>query len=467
MHQDKINYLLQRYMSGQLTERESRELLQATGKEHESELLSIIQEMMEAEAIKAPEVDAATLKTAFDRVISVDKTGKTGGAGKTGKAGRTRDTGGTGDTGGTKDTGISGDAGGTGDIGGTGDAWGAAGKIGPGADREEAAAGERRAFPEKPSGTISRRLVTAVAAVFILALGTAVYLLSFPKPLKERERTAPVAILKNDVAPGGNKAVLTLSDGSQIVLDSATEGVLSRQGNSKVLKLSNGQLAYTSNGRSLNDASQPVYNTISTPRGGQYQLVLADGTKVWLNASSSLRYPVAFSGKERSVRLTGEGYFEVAKNEAMPFKVNVNTMEVDVLGTHFNVNAYSDEPTVKTTLLEGAVKIVNEHSASILSPGEQAQVNKEGQFHITSQVDLDGIVAWKDGYFQFNQADLKSIMRQISRWYDVDIRYEGEIPERKFGGEISRTSNMSEVLKILDMSQVHFRIEGKTLILTP
>jgi ferric-dicitrate binding protein FerR (iron transport regulator) len=387
-------------MSGQLTESECRELLQATGKEQEAGLLELLQEMMEAEATAPQEetapqsIDADTLKRAFDRVIAV--------------------------------------------------------------------------APARSSGRISPRLVVAAAAILILALGTSVYFLPLRKPTKEIVQTASVQTFKNNVAPGGNKAILTLSDGSQIVLDSATNGLLSNQGNSKILKLNSGQLAYEAASSFKRQASgEATYNSITTPRGGQYQLVLADGTKVWLNASSSLRYPVAFTGKERSVELTGEGYFEVKQNEAMPFKVKVNTMEVDVLGTHFNVNAYADESMVKTTLLEGAVKIKNSHSANILSPGQQAQLSKDGSLKIVSQVDMDEVIAWKDGYFQFNQSDLKSIMRQISRWYDVDIRYEGEIPERKFGGDIARTANISEVLNILKLSQVHFRIEGKTLVLMP
>jgi ferric-dicitrate binding protein FerR (iron transport regulator) len=308
-------------------------------------------------------------------------------------------------------------------------------------------------------------------------LGTGVYLWPILHPTQKTIKKVPATVAKNDVAPGGNKAVLTLSDGTQIVLDSAMNGVLSSQGNSKVLKLNSGQLAYTANGESLKGSSVKggaekgnrslVYNTITTPRGGQYQLVLADGTKVWLNASSSLRYPVAFTGPERRVELSGEGYFEVVKNAAMPFRVRANDMDVDVLGTHFNVNAYADETAIKTTLLEGAVKVTSLVSSHILSPGQQAQLNKEGLLHIVSAVDLEEVVAWKEGYFQFNQADLKSIMRQISRWYDVDIRYEGEIPNRQFGGDISRTANVSEVLNILKMSQVHFRIEGRTIVLTP
>jgi ferric-dicitrate binding protein FerR (iron transport regulator) len=403
MHKDKINHLLQQYMGGQLTESECRELLRATGKDGEAGLLEILQEMMEAEAANPRSIDANTLKTAFDSVIAVDKSREIG----------------------------------TDPI-------------------------------ERPSGRISRRLFTGIAAAVILALGTCLYFLSLHKPSKEVAKITPAPSLKNDVPPGGNKAILTLSDGSQIALDSATTGVLPNQGNTRILKIKSGQLAYqTTASDKRQAASEVAYNTISTPRGGQYQLVLADGTKVWLNASSSLRYPVAFAGKERSVELTGEGYFEVEKDEAMPFKVKVNAMEVDVLGTHFNVNAYSDESTIKTTLLEGAVKIKNSHAANILSPGQQAQIAEDGRISIVNNVDMDEVVAWKDGYFQFNQADLKNIMRQISRWYDVDIRYEGGIPDRKFGGDISRTANISEVLNILKISQVHFRIEGRTLILTP
>ena len=427
MHKDRINHLLQQYMNGQLTESERRELLKATGKEGEAGLLEILQEMMEAEAANTRRIDADTLKTAFDRVIAVDKSRE------------------------AKAIEYS--------------------EIEPGTEDKRwpfSAIRNQDSSVRRPSGRISPRLITGIAAAVILALGTCLYFLSLHKPSKEVAKTTPAPSLKYDVPPGGNKAILTLSDGSQIVLDSAATGVLSNQGNSRILKINSGQLAYKTAAGGRLSASGPIaYNTISTPRGGQYQLMLADGTKVWLNASSSLRYPVAFSGKERSVELTGEGYFEVEKNEMMPFKVKVNTMEVDVLGTHFNVNAYSDESAIKTTLLEGAVKIKNSHASNTLSPGQQAQLTKDGQINIVNKVDMDEVVAWKDGYFQFNQADLKNIMRQISRWYDVDIRYEGEMPDRKFGGDISRTANISEVLNILKVSQVHFRIEGKTLILTP
>ncbi|HQW45168.1 MAG TPA: FecR domain-containing protein, partial [Chitinophagaceae bacterium] len=266
---------------------------------------------------------------------------------------------------------------------------------------------------------------------------------------------------KNDVAPGGNKAILTLADGSTIILDNAANGSLTEQGNTKVIKLDDGQLAYNT----LNEKpTEIVYNTISTPRGGQYQLTLADGTKVWLNAASTLRFPATFSGNERKVELTGEGYFEVAKNAAMPFKVSVNNMTVEVLGTHFNINSYSDEASIKTTLLEGAVKVTNGDAVQMLSPSNQAQLTADGEIRLNRNVDIEDVVAWKNGIFNFSGTAIENIMRQISRWYDLDVSYEGAISKETFSGVVSRNSNLSQVLKIMEQAGVKFKIEGKKII---
>jgi ferric-dicitrate binding protein FerR (iron transport regulator) len=274
----------------------------------------------------------------------------------------------------------------------------------------------------------------------------------------------PADVLKNDAAPGGNKALLTLADGSTINLDSAQNGLLAKEGNAAITKTADGRLAYND----FNSSQvKPVYNLLSTPRGGQFQLTLPDGSKVWLNAASSIRYPTAFIGSERNVEVTGEVYFEVIKNASMPFRVKVNDLTVEVLGTHFNINAYSNEPAIKTTLLEGSVKIGNHNDSAILKPGQQAQINKVAALKVLNNIDVDEVMAWKNGFIAFKSADIKTIMRQLSRWYDVDIVYNGNIGERNFTGEIPRSENLSEVLKILQASNIHFKIENKKLIVMP
>lgn len=300
----------------------------------------------------------------------------------------------------------------------------------------------------------------AAAAIFLIG-AFAIYRFVIEQP-SANTPIAKTQIVKDDIAPGGNKAILTLADGSTIILDNAANGDLTNQGNTKVIKL-DGQLAYTTNGKT----TEVIYNTISTPMGGQYQLVLADGSKVWLNAASSLRFPANFIGSERKVELTGEGYFEVAKNATMSFKVDVaGKGEVEVLGTHFNINAYSDEASINTTLLEGSVKVkaLSSDKSLLLSPGHQAQLNTNGQITINSRPDIDQVMAWKNGKFYFGNAmDIKDVMRQISRWYNVDIKYLKPI-ELHIGGGISRDVNLSDVLKMLEATGVlKFWVEDKTI----
>jgi len=304
--------------------------------------------------------------------------------------------------------------------------------------------------------------VPAAAAVILILLSAGTYFIFISKSSKQEiVKTEPIKPqLKNDIAPGGNKAVLTLADGSTIILDSAANGTLTQQGNTKIIKLSNGQLAYNQ----LNEKpGEPLYNTISTPRGGKYQIVLVDGTKVWLNAASSLRFPASFVGKERNVELTGEGYFEVTKNTEMPFTVTVNDLQVNVLGTHFNINAYNDETSVKTTLLVGSVRVVNKESTVSLKPGQQAQ-QKDKALMVINNVDVEKVISWKTGFFEFDNTDLATIMRQISRWYNVDVRYEGKQSSETFGGRISRDLYLSNILSMLETNGVKFRLEGKNLI---
>jgi ferric-dicitrate binding protein FerR (iron transport regulator) len=263
-----------------------------------------------------------------------------------------------------------------------------------------------------------------------------------------------------NILPGGDKAVLTLGDGTQIELDNAADGKLVDQSGIAVVNIK-GQLAYHVEGQT----PEVLYNTVTTPRGGQYQVVLADGSKVWLNATSSLRFPTAFTGNERNVELTGEGYFEVAPDASRQFNVKVNDINVRVIGTHFNINSYSDEPAVKTTLLEGKVLISKGSRAVNLTAGQQAIVAAgENTITVSRDFDQEGVMAWKNGYFHFEGANLQELLRQISRWYDVEVEYKGTPANRKFSGEIARTANFDEVIKVLRESGVQFILIGKKLI---
>lgn len=321
---------------------------------------------------------------------------------------------------------------------------------------------KKRIQPDQDIKPIKRipiyRWWAAAAISLLLASGSYFYFRrSYQKQIAKTE-TQPG--IKNDVAPGGNRAVLKLADGTQIILDSANNGTLTQQGNTKIIKLNNGELAYSPSG----DEGKVLYNTISTPKGGQFQIVLSDGTKVWLNAASSLKFPASFAGKERNVELTGEGYFEVAKNPSMPFNVTVGEMKVQVIGTHFNINAYNDEAIIKTTLLEGSVKVsTSDYQSAVLKPNQQAQLQTTNyKLQTVNNVDVSEAMAWKDGFFEFEDMEIPVIMRQIERWYDVSIEYKHTGDTEKFGGRISRNLSLASVLKLLD---VRFRLEGNKLII--
>lgn len=302
-----------------------------------------------------------------------------------------------------------------------------------------------------------------VAAALLLLIASSVVFLNLGK--KETTYSSnPARVIEQDRLPGGDRAVLTLSDGRTILLDSASNGMLAHQGATDVIKKDDGQLVYNSADGQSNEIA---YNTLQTPRGGQYKITLPDGTKVWLNAASSLKYPVVFVGNERKVEITGEAYFEVAKDAAKPFKVQLNNMEVEVLGTHFNINGYTDEDAVKTTLLEGKVKVLASNTAKYLAPGQQAQLKSSGNIDVTNDVNLEETVAWKDGNFQFESSDIKTVMRQLARWYDVEVSYKGTI-NKHFVGSISRDVKLSQVLSMLQQTgEVKFKIEGKNLIVMP
>jgi hypothetical protein len=274
---------------------------------------------------------------------------------------------------------------------------------------------------------------------------------------------------KHDVEPGGNKAILTLADGREISLTDAGNGQIAKEAGVAITKNASGQLVYTVIG---SGKSEMAYNTITTPRGGQYQVNLPDGTSVWLNAASSIKFPTSFANvKDRKVELKGEAYFEVFKNKNLPFIVVTDKQEVEVLGTHFNINSYDDETSVKTTLLEGSVKVSlfkggNKTISRFLRPGEQANVEHQAGSLEIVKANIDQVMAWQKGFFHFEADDLQSVLRQLSRWYDVDVIYEVSHNDDEFMGDIPRNVKLSEVLKILEFGGVHFKIDGKKLIVT-
>jgi transmembrane sensor len=335
-------------------------------------------------------------------------------------------------------------------------------------------AGEERAgdvgdsFPEKKgllrSINYSVRRWSVAAILLVLIGGGAVLFLRRREVRPEVTITAKPAI---QIQPGANKATLTLSNGQQIVLNSLHNGTIGQQGNIQVIKLDSGQLAYarpTAGSPADQLAREPIYNTITTPRGGQYQVILADGTKVWLNAETSLRFPTAFTGKDREVELTGEAYFEVKADKDKPFLVRAGQTETRVLGTSFNIMAYSDEGTVKTTLLNGAVKMALGQQSALLQPGVQGHYDDSKGIIATRAVNTRAVVAWKDGYYFFDRTPVQSVMRQIARWYDVTIVYQGAPPQDEIVGKLPRTADVKEVLHLMELIGIHFKIEGNMIV---
>jgi len=301
------------------------------------------------------------------------------------------------------------------------------------------------------------------AAVLVVAAGIGLFMRA-KKNVPQPVVVAKQQPLPHDVPPGGNKALLTLADGSTIILDSANNGALAQQGGTKVLKINAGQLSYKTGTAAL---GQVLFNTIATPRGGQYEVTLADGTEVWLNAASTLRFPTAFAGNTREVELTGEAYFEVAKNPAKPFHVKVNQMDVQVLGTHFNIMAYGNEPAVKTTLLEGKVTVTNNGQTQQLVPGQQAALNGTNGFTVRD-VNTDFAVAWKNGLFRFKETNIREIMRQVERWYDVEVDFKALADDQDYTGIVPRTQNVSALLQMLQLTgTVHFTVEGRKITVQP
>lgn len=305
----------------------------------------------------------------------------------------------------------------------------------------------------------------AAAASIILLLGTGTFYITNPK-----KEIIPIAAKPKEIAPGGNRGILTLSNGKQIVLsDISVTDTIAKEGKKEEVTIkmnANGVITYTINPDAVvakEDANS--FNTLSTPTGGQYNIVLADGTKVYLNAVSSIKYPTQFNGNQRVVEVEGEAYFEVAKNKNKPFIVKTSNQTIEVLGTHFNVHAYANEPVVKTTLLEGSVAITYKNQKALLKPGQQSNVS-DNKIAIR-EVDTEAAIAWKNGRFKFDNADLKSVMKQLERWYGINVEYRGDVSEARFNGGTFRNKNLSEVLKVLELSNIKFKVEGKTIIVYP
>ena len=302
----------------------------------------------------------------------------------------------------------------------------------------------------------------AASVLIVLSVGTYFWLNSErsinPQPV--------VAEQTKNIQPGMDGAILTLADGREVSLDSLKNGVVALQGGATA-KVENGVLVYEGVGDEI------MYNRMSTPRGRQYQLTLPDGTGVWLNAASSIRYPTVFAGKERKVEISGEAYLEVVKDKEKPFLVSINGQTaIEVLGTKFNVNAYADEHSINTTLLEGSIQVKNDQDINsrklVLKPGQQAQIPQHRiGISVIDGVDLEQVMAWKNGFFQFEKTDIRIVMRQLARWYDIEVVYDGDVEQRTFSGTIRRNMSMSKMLDFLNLSDIHAKVENGKLIIQP
>jgi transmembrane sensor len=318
----------------------------------------------------------------------------------------------------------------------------------------------------RPQPAIYRPLVKrpwfriAMAATILAAvLGSWLWLAA---PAEDPANKKALPAITNDIPPGKEGAILTLADGKQIMLDTVKDGSL-LQVNGIEVEVKNGQLLYLQH-----KSSAIAWHTMSTPKGRQFQLKLPDGSQVWLNAASSIRYPSSFTGHERKVEIEGEAYLEITKDKSKPFIVTTARQKVEVMGTSFNINAYPDEDRERTTLLEGGVKVAssNADNTALLQPGQQAVSN--GNAVTVNPADIDEVMAWKNGFFHFVNADVPTVMRQLQRWYNIEVSYEGKIPVREFQGKMQRDLNLSELLSLLEKADLHVRMEGdKKLVVTP
>ncbi|NOW99029.1 FecR family protein [Mucilaginibacter sp. SG564] len=324
---------------------------------------------------------------------------------------------------------------------------------------------DNRKVVQLPRRKVARYRWLQVAAVFVAVLFAGIFFIQ----RKKNHETGTVKLtnkVQPPILPGGNKAYLTLANGSRIVLDDAKNGKLATRPGVTVSKTGNGMLVYHFTNTNNNTAATPEFNTITTPRGGQYQVVLEDGTRVWLNAASSIKFPQAFTGATREVELSGEAYFEVAKNKAKPFIVQANSTKVQVFGTHFNINAYGDNNNVTTTLLEGSVQMSSGASAVMLAPGQQGNAVNGAAIKV-SPADIQQTMAWKNGLFIFHDLNITEVMKQVGRWYDVDVEYrDEEVKKNEFGGTISKYKSINELLDVMVLTRsIHYKIEGRRVII--
>lgn len=440
MNEERVKYLLQQFKGQQLTAAEEQELQSLFNNEASAEL---IRNTLEAMMHKISGLEATTTEPNWEaiseKILATDR--PTGSLQSTAVAHLP-----TGD----QYPVASGDT-----------AFAGGGQIT--AIRGDASDGSSLSENNRHNNKFRRLFIRAVAAAALLACITATSRLL----LRPNEKTpAKTIATKNQqpsaITPGMNGAILTLDDHSQVLLDSAGNGWTAEQQGATVL-LKNGALVYDEK-----ETKEVAYNRMSTPRGRQFHLTLSDGTRVWLNAASSIRYPTRFSEKNRKVEITGEVYFEVAKQANSPFIVSMrNGNSVEVLGTSFNINSYEDESQIRATLLEGSVRVAyGDQYSMILQPGQQAEMNYSGIRVNTANTSK--VMAWKNGVFDFENAGLDEVMRQLSRWYDVEVIYEkGIVPDIKFGGKMNRNMQFDNMLKALEMSKVNVRLEGRKLIILP
>jgi len=318
------------------------------------------------------------------------------------------------------------------------------------------------------------RYAVAAAAIILVSVGT-YFWINASNPDAANGPIASPGPVPADIKPGKDRAILTLADGRQLDLDSATNGNLAVQGNIKIVK-KDGVVTYIFEEAENADQLPIAYNTLTTPRGGQHRLELPDGTKVWLNSASSIRFPTKFNKEKRSVEASGELYFEVVSkemengadgtstaSEKLPFVVSIAGTQVEVLGTHFNINAYPQEGDVKTTLLEGSVRVKSANDQVLLSPGQQSRKAEDGALSVEKNVNTAQVIAWKNGEFNFQDTDIKTIMNRLSIWYDIDVQYKGKVPSKRFTSNISMNTNLSQMLEILRASGLGFSLEGRIL----
>ena len=317
----------------------------------------------------------------------------------------------------------------------------------------------------QPGLSRAKKLWLLVIGLLIIAAASFYFLyyrhLEYPKSATQ----SPPPKQSNEVKPGSYKAILTRADGTKLALERAAIGSLGQQGNAKLGKTSANEIKYTATG--LNN-SLVLSNTITTPKGGQFQVTLSDGSRVTLNANSSITYPVAFAGTERIVTISGEAFFEVTASSKKPFIVSVFDMKVEVVGTVFNINAYFDEPFITIALLKGSIKITKDSISHSLRPLQEAQFEKEGTFSLKKNIDTSEVVAWKNGLFKFNKSDIESVTRQLGRWYDVDVEFENNAPrDLLVSAKIQRNADFADCIRLLKLNRVNSRLEGKTLIVMP